>query len=714
MASLIPPKQPRKPGMPKLTIPARPSSSSSSAPDHQRSLRPQNDPRRPQKPSLVIPITNTTANTATATATATTTTTTNINTSSSSSSSSSSNLDHYSHDDGFEDGLAGALNSTASTIYPDTVPHMTNAQMHSALTDDLRRAIGGMTIHDTDAERLVDANGFRIPAMGGNRASSGYHSHASSSRASSGTHARQVALDPNNSSRRSNDTHPSNTPSHPSTVADPIPTASTASTSSSAPTGSGASNTGTSSGNAEDDGLSLPGNIEIVSRLGEGASGEVHKVLHRPTGLIMAKKTISTSPNPSIHRQILRELAFNRSCHSDYIVRYYGAFLEDHDTSISICMEYAEAGSLDAIYKKVKSRNGRTGEKVLGKVAECVLKGLGYLHERKIIHRDIKPSNIVVTRQGQIKLCDFGVSGELINSVAGTFTGTSYYMAPERIKGLAYSITSDVWSLGLTILEVASNRFPFPAEGEPPLGPIDLLSYVVSMKVPELQDDDKAGIKWSRALRDFIERCLEKEPAKRPGPHKMTGHPFIRKSETRQPQPDIAKFVADVWGWSYLPSTIEQQQQQQTPTQANASALSRMPSVRSAPIAMPSALSTGAAPALPPPTRQPPATAANVDVPQITAHLAPSPSPSSSAVSPSASHARLRELPKIAMPNTHATDAGMSDTSAVLPAVAVEHETSRHRSQEERLAARMREADVGLIGSPTQTDDEEDTRPPPA
>ncbi len=234
----------------------------------------------------------------------------------------------------------------------------------------------------------------------------------------------------------------------------------------------------------------------------------------------MAKKTISTSPNPAIHRQILRELAFNRSCHSDYIVPLLRRLLEDQDTSIAICMEYAEAGSLDAIYKKVKSRNGRTGEKVLGKVAECVLKGLSYLHERKIIHRDIKPSNIVVTREGQIKLCDFGVSGELINSVAGTFTGTSYYMAPERIRGLAYTITSDVWSLGLTILEVASNRFPFPAEGEPPLGPIDLLSYVVNMKVPELQDDEQAGVKWSRAMKDFIERCLEKEPTKRPGPHR--------------------------------------------------------------------------------------------------------------------------------------------------------------------------------------------------
>lgn len=84
---------------------------------------------------------------------------------------------------------------------------------------------------------------------------------------------------------------------------------------------------------------------------------------------------------------------------------------------------------MDSIYRRVKSRGGRIGEKVLAKLAESILKGLDYLYSRRIIHRDIKPSNILVTKEGQMKLCDFGVSGELINSVAGTFTGTSTYMA---------------------------------------------------------------------------------------------------------------------------------------------------------------------------------------------------------------------------------------------------------------------------------------------
>lgn len=92
-------------------------------------------------------------------------------------------------------------------------------------------------------------------------------------------------------------------------------------------------------------------------------------------------------------------------------------------------MEFADGGSLEAIDKRIRSRGGRTGEKVLGKIAHSVLEGLAYLHTHKIIHRDIKPSNVVVTKDGQFKLCDLGVSGELVGSMAGTFVGTSVYMA---------------------------------------------------------------------------------------------------------------------------------------------------------------------------------------------------------------------------------------------------------------------------------------------
>ena len=175
--------------------------------------------------------------------------------------------------------------------------------------------------------------------------------------------------------------------------------------------------------------VTLEGNLEFLGHLGDGASGVVSKVRIISTGQIIARKVISTSPNPAIHRQLMRELDINQTCRSPFIVDFYGVFFDPAEASVVMCMEFCDGGSMDAVYKQVRRRNGRIGEKILLKVAECVLAGLAYLHSNRIIHRDVKPSNILVTRNGQIKLCDFGVSGELINSVAGTFTGTSYYMA---------------------------------------------------------------------------------------------------------------------------------------------------------------------------------------------------------------------------------------------------------------------------------------------
>lgn len=220
-------------------------------------------------------------------------------------------------------------------------------------------------------------------------------------------------------------------------------------------------------------------------------------------------QVITTNPDPDIKKQILREINFNKGCASDHICRYYGGFLDSSTATISIAMEFCEGGSLDSIYKEVKRLGGRTGEKVLGKIAEGVLQGLTYLEAKRILHRDIKPSNILLCRNGEVKLCDFGVSGDFgTKGEANTFIGTSYYMAPERITGQTYTITSDVWSTGVTLLEVAQHRFPFPADGtemQPRAGLIDLLTYIVQQPIPKLKDEPEAGIFWSDNFKHFIE-----------------------------------------------------------------------------------------------------------------------------------------------------------------------------------------------------------------
>ncbi|KAF8623317.1 hypothetical protein AX17_007458 [Amanita inopinata Kibby_2008] len=196
--------------------------------------------------------------------------------------------------------------------------------------------------------------------------------------------------------------------------------------------------------------------LKNLEELGHGNGGSVVKVKHMPSGTIMAEKIVLIDSKPSVRKRILRELQIIHECNSPYIVSSYGAYLKE--PNICICMEYMDKGSFDGIYKKI----GAIDIAVVNKVAQSVLEGLTYLYDvHRIIHRDIKPSNILCNSQGEFKLCDFGVSGELINSIAHTFVGTSVYMSPERIQGAEYSVKSDVWSLGITLIELANGRFPF-------------------------------------------------------------------------------------------------------------------------------------------------------------------------------------------------------------------------------------------------------------
>ncbi|PPJ55455.1 hypothetical protein CBER1_02704 [Cercospora berteroae] len=293
------------------------------------------------------------------------------------------------------------------------------------------------------------------------------------------------------------------------------------------------------------------GRIVEIGSLGEGAGGAVTRCILKGGKTVFALKIITTDPNPDVKKQIVRELSFNKSCASEHICQYYGAFMDDTSGTIGISMEFCEGGSLDSIYREVKKLGGRTGEKVLGKVAEGVLNGLTYLHGHRIIHRDIKPSNILLTRQGQVKLCDFGVSGEFgTKGDANTFIGTSYYMAPERITGQSYTITSDVWSLGVTLLEVAQHRFPFPADGtemNPRAGLIDLLTYIVRQPIPKLKDEPENKLRWSENFKYFIECCLEKDPNRRATPWHITKHPWL--VEMKSKRVDMSQFLRTVWDW---------------------------------------------------------------------------------------------------------------------------------------------------------------------
>jgi len=263
----------------------------------------------------------------------------------------------------------------------------------------------------------------------------------------------------------------------------------------------------------------------------------------------MAMKTIPANPEtPPL--QLRRELEFLSTCIHPNITEFYGAYLSSPSSSsadVVLLMEYCEGGSLETASKKLRENKRRIGETVVAKLAESILKGLDYLHGRKIIHRDIKPSNILLTREGIIKLCDFGVSGVLINSMAGTFTGTSWYMSPERIRGDHYTIRSDVWSVGLTLLELARNKFPYP----PDLGPVELLMVIVNGEIPELEDElpseGNPGAIWTENMKLFIKRCLIIDGKQRPSPREILQDPWLKENQIVDI--DMEKWMRNVYGW---------------------------------------------------------------------------------------------------------------------------------------------------------------------
>uniref|UniRef100_A0A8C7JPR7 Dual specificity mitogen-activated protein kinase kinase 2 n=1 Tax=Oncorhynchus kisutch TaxID=8019 RepID=A0A8C7JPR7_ONCKI len=301
-----------------------------------------------------------------------------------------------------------------------------------------------------------------------------------------------------------------------------------------------------------------------ICELGAGNGGVVNKVCHKPSGLVMARKLIHLEIKPAIRNQIIRELQLLHECNSPYIVSFYGAFYSDGE--ISICMEHMDGGSLDQVLKEAK----RIPEEILGKVSIAVLRGLAYLREKHhIMHRDVKPSNILVNSCGEIKLCDFGVSGQLIDSMANSFVGTRSYMSPERLQGTHYSVQSDVWSMGLSLVELSIGRYPIPppdakeletifgrlimdgsdgdmhsstlprtpggrpASSENSDGPVmaifELLNYIVNKPPPELPH----GV-FTSDFHDFVTRCLMKNPKDRADLKMLMNHAFIKRSEVEE------------------------------------------------------------------------------------------------------------------------------------------------------------------------------------
>ncbi|KAK0195426.1 kinase-like domain-containing protein [Armillaria mellea] len=287
--------------------------------------------------------------------------------------------------------------------------------------------------------------------------------------------------------------------------------------------------------------------FEQLEELGRGNYGTVKRVLHMHTNVEMAMKQIRVELESAKFKTIEMELEILHRAVAPSIIGFFGAFYDEG--CVHYCLEYMDARSLDTLTAfDIDERFDISGEsliweglpeEVLARIAGSTVRGLKFLKdELEVIHRDVKPTNILANTKGEIKLCDFGVSGQLQKSLAMTVVGCQTYMAPERIESgfqpgnVAYGVSSDVWSLGLSTLEIAMGKYPYPVDSRG--SAMAYMTALINGDVPTLPE------RYSSAARAWVSRCLVTNPDERANYAELLAHPFLAEENSKD---------VDMIGW---------------------------------------------------------------------------------------------------------------------------------------------------------------------
>jgi serine/threonine protein kinase len=257
--------------------------------------------------------------------------------------------------------------------------------------------------------------------------------------------------------------------------------------------------------------------FELTEKLGRGSYGSVYKGRIKGTDTIVAVKILSLEEDQDLD-SIRKEINILRECDHVNVVKYYGSYFKDD--YLWIVMEYCGGGAVKDLCQIMEEG---LNESQIAYVCRESLKGLAYLHSILKIHRDVKGGNILVNDAGEVKLADFGVSAQLDSTMSkrNTFVGTPYWMAPEVIQQKSYDGKADVWSLGISAIEMAELVPP-----QSNIHPMRVLFKIIRDPPPHLKDKQN----WTLNFHDFITKCLIKEPKNRPTASELLSHKFFENA----------------------------------------------------------------------------------------------------------------------------------------------------------------------------------------